>query len=177
MVRDRDKLLIGAMKWLVNRDNLCFHRFGPLVEGVERIKCFIYPLRGLFSSILRCNMLILFNSVSLRKSHTLSGKWRHASVARSGTAATVTHALCRPRVRVVGDGRGVVYEQTERFPCFKPGHSFGRNLHHLPRFRVAACARRPVAEPEAPKPPQFHLVPSFEGLHDALEEQLDHRCS
>src|SRR6266699_3474935 len=70
MVRDRDKLLIGALKWLVNRDNLCFHRFGPLVEGVERIKGFIYPLRGLFSSILRYNMLISFNSVSLRKSHT-----------------------------------------------------------------------------------------------------------
>src|SRR2546428_3899778 len=70
MVHDRDKLLIGAMKWLVNRDILCFHRFGPLVEGVERIKCFIYPLRGLFSSILRYNMLISFNSVSLRKSHT-----------------------------------------------------------------------------------------------------------
>src|SRR5436309_7148200 len=72
MVRDRDKLLIGALKWLVNRDNLCFHRFGPLVEGVERIKCFIYPLRGLFSSIIHYNMLISFNSVSLRKSHTLT---------------------------------------------------------------------------------------------------------
>src|SRR5262249_32938179 len=70
MVRDRDKLLIGAMKRLVNRDNLCFHRFGPLVARVERIKCFIYPLRGLFSSIIRYNMLISFNSVSLRKSHT-----------------------------------------------------------------------------------------------------------
>ena len=70
IVRDRDKLLIGAMKRLVNRDNLCFHRFGPLVEGVERIKCFIYPLRGLFSSIILYNMLISFNSVSLRKSHT-----------------------------------------------------------------------------------------------------------
>ena len=70
MVRDRDKLLIGALKRLVNRDNLCFHRFGPLVEGVERIKCFIYPLRGLFASITHYNMLISFNSVSLRKSHT-----------------------------------------------------------------------------------------------------------
>src|SRR5262249_52978744 len=76
MVRDRDELLIGAMKRLVNRDNLCFHRFGPLVEGVEWIKCFIYPLRGLFSSIIRCNMLISFNSVSLRKSHTHSAKRR-----------------------------------------------------------------------------------------------------
>src|SRR5438093_8957245 len=76
MVRDRDKLLIGALKWLVNRDNLCLHRFGSLVEGVERIKCFIYPLRGLFSSILRYNMLISFNSVSLRKSHTLLGLGR-----------------------------------------------------------------------------------------------------
>src|SRR5262249_27517482 len=70
MVRDRDKLLIGAMKRLVNRDNLCFHRFGPLVARVERIKCFIYPLRGLFSSIIRYNILISFNSVSLTKSHT-----------------------------------------------------------------------------------------------------------
>jgi hypothetical protein len=33
MVRDLEKLLIGAMKRLVNGDNLCFHRFGPLVEG------------------------------------------------------------------------------------------------------------------------------------------------
>src|SRR5262249_49936316 len=71
MVRDRDQLLIGAMKRLVKRDNLCFHRFGPLVAGVERIKCFIYPLRGLVSSIIRYNILISFNSVSLRKSHTL----------------------------------------------------------------------------------------------------------
>src|SRR5262249_10644969 len=70
MVRDRDQLLIGAMKRLVKRDNLCFHRFGPLVAGVERIKCFIYPLRGLVSSIIRYNILISFNSVSLRKSHT-----------------------------------------------------------------------------------------------------------
>src|SRR5712691_9002096 len=70
MVRDLEKLLIGAMKRLVNRDNLCFHRCRPLVEGVERIKLSIYPLRGLFSSIIRYNILILFKSVSLQKSHT-----------------------------------------------------------------------------------------------------------
>src|SRR5215831_211197 len=87
MVRDRDKLLIGAMKRLVNRDNLCFHRFGPLVARVERIKCLIYPLRGLFSSIIRYNVLISFNSVSLRKSHT-----------RLGT----------PSGRVAGEVRGLV---------------------------------------------------------------------
>src|SRR5262249_16767981 len=41
------------------------------VHDLERIKYFIYPLRGLVSSIIRYNMLISFNSVSLRKSHTL----------------------------------------------------------------------------------------------------------
>src|SRR5262249_53034474 len=88
MVRDRDQLLIGAMKRLVKRDNLCFHRFGPLVAGVERIKCFIYPLRGLVSSIIRYNILISFNSVSLRKSHTLPqerGQAVHVPGARWGS--------------------------------------------------------------------------------------------
>src|SRR5436309_6470965 len=98
MVRDRDKLLIGALKWLVNRDNLCFHRFGPLVEGVERIKCFIYPLRGLFSSILRYNMLISFNSVSLRKSHTQVG-WCSIRVLLCLLGSTGDHGYWR------GEGR------------------------------------------------------------------------
>src|SRR5882724_5839161 len=71
MACDLDELLIGGMKRLVNRDNLCFHSTGPLVEGWTD-KVFIYPLRGFFSSIIRYNMLILFNSVSLRKSHTRS---------------------------------------------------------------------------------------------------------
>ncbi len=57
---------------------------------------------------------------------------------RLGTAHTATRALCRPRTRVVGDGRGVVYEGTERFPHFKPRHLFRGDLHRLTRFRVAA---------------------------------------
>src|SRR5712691_7100508 len=43
MGRDCDKLLIGRMKRLVNRDNLCFHRTGPLVLGGEWIKCLSTP--------------------------------------------------------------------------------------------------------------------------------------
>src|SRR5262249_13059368 len=98
MVRDRDKLLTGAMKRLGNRDNLCFHRFGPLVWGVERIKCFIYPLRGLVSSIIRYNMLISFNSVSLRKSHTRSTVQRPSPrlTPRSPKLSTSPATMPRP---------------------------------------------------------------------------------
>ena len=43
MVRDLDKLLIGGMKWLVNRDNLCFHRTGPLLLRVGGIQWLSTP--------------------------------------------------------------------------------------------------------------------------------------
>jgi len=32
-----------------------------------------------------------------------------------------------------------------------------------------------VAEPETPKPPQFHVVPGTESVGDALQEQIDDR--
>jgi len=53
MARDLDKLLIGGMKWLVNRDNLCFHRTGPLVVGVGRIKFYLPPERSFFKYFTR----------------------------------------------------------------------------------------------------------------------------
>src|SRR6202035_2530997 len=82
-----------------------------------------------------------------------------ASAAKSSTSDTATGAWYRARTGSFADGRGVVYQETERFPHCKPGHLFRRNLHRLPCFRVASFARRPVAKPEAPKSPQFHFVP------------------
>ncbi len=110
-----------------------------------------------------------------RLAHRFRESGVDASAARSGTTDPATGAWYRPRARLVENGWGVVYEGTERFPHCKPGHLFGRNLHRLTRFRVAAYARRPVAEPETSKAPQFHFVPSTESVGDALQEQIDDR--
>jgi hypothetical protein len=49
----------------------------------------------------------------------------------------------------------------------------GRNVHLLARLRVAALARRPITEPEAPETADLDLVPALQGVHDAAQRGFD----
>src|SRR5690242_2771154 len=70
--------------------------------------------------------------------------------------------------------RGLAVQQgLQLLAHLEVGDLLGRHVHFLPRLRVAALARRAVAETEAAEAPDLDFLAVLQGVHDAAERGFD----